>query len=155
MSGVTCKRFQKPWRITVSPDSLHLTTAVCEGQNFLYHHHPLKIWILHMQFGSVVLNETVKKTQFICFCEWQSRVCVCVERCETSGVAGQVSGPGREVCIVPPVRFGCHSVVWCPLSVCSHAKYHAENTKFFSSLSHAQRTCRASRNVLVFKELIN
>lgn len=37
-------------------------------------------------------------------------------------------------CVLPPLSaLGSHSVVWCPLSACSHAKDHTKNTHFFST----------------------
>lgn len=126
--------------------SLQLTTAIWKKKTFISN---------LMQLCLKKLN--CKKRHM---CKYVLYMCVTIKSlcvhgsCETSDVAGQVSGLGREVCVASPSASTV--TVWCDvrsqsvLTPRSYWKY-----KVLVHLSHAQRTCQASRNVSVFKQLVN
>lgn len=64
-------------------------------------------------------------------------------------------GPGRYRgragrCVLPSLSaLGCRSVVWCPLSGCSHAKDHTKNAHFFSTRQPPQSRTQQSRHKTV------
>lgn len=98
-------------------------------------------------------------------CMMGRSLCAWACRC-ARGLQGQGRYRGwAGRCVLPPLSaLGCHSVVWCPLSVCSHAKHRTENTHTssllqpFSSVTHAQsqeKCVSAEKTSHLIKQLKN
>lgn len=97
----------------------------------------------------------------------ESTMCACMQSHVYEGfVCGRVRGPqgqGRYQgwagrCVLPLLSaLGCRSLVWCPLTDCSHAKDHTENTHFFSASQSPQSRTEQSQlnNVSVLKPSVD
>lgn len=98
-------------------------------------------------FGTIIPNN-LKSLLIDCGCK---EFCTCMHIVCVRGTQGPGRYRGRAGrCVLPPLSaLGCHSVVWCPLSGCSHAKDHTKNTHFFSTRQPPQSRTEQSRHKTV------